>query len=566
MIELLSALAGGLLLSLAFPSFGFDLLAWVAFIPLFWSLSLVSRPNRAFLCGTVFGLGFFLVDLNWIYGALVTHGHFAPVAAVVVFLAMIAFLSLYPGGFTYIVALFASKGISPAYVAPFVWVVQEYARSTLFTGFPWDLVGYSQASRLTLLQVADVTGVYGISFLILLANATLWESIRSQFMPNRFGLRSIITLPLPPPVEGGGSQSLSPGGRGKGEGGFKTGPGVPILNVRQGRLGPIPWKLIAASVLAFALILSYGQVRIKQFSSTDNHPGGCAIGVLQGNIPQEVKWEGASREETFATYEKLGRKAVEQGAGLLIWPETSAPVVFGSGDRAWMRPGLISDKLGVPMLVGAPFQTTADGASNYYNSAFLVDSGMLRFRYDKIHLVPFGEYMPWSWLLPLGPGIAAREADYAAGEKMTLMRCRNCPPFSVLICYEAIFPELARVAVRNGARLLVNITNDGWFGATAAPHQHLAMAGLRSVENRVWLLRSANTGISAAFDPSGRMVRSLPLQHEGLFTVTVSEPNFPRSFYSRFGDVFAWGCVGVIVLLGISVVGLRGRRKSWIRT
>jgi apolipoprotein N-acyltransferase len=512
MIELLSALAGGLILSLAFPSLGFDFLAWLAFIPLFWSLSLVPRPNRAFLCGTLFGLGFFLVDLNWIYGTLVTQGHFAPVVAVVVFLAMIAFLSLFPAGFAYVIALFADQGINPAYVAPFVWVGQEYARSILFTGFPWDLLGYSQASRSMLVQVADVTGVYGISFLILLVNATLWELLRTKVETNR-----------------------------------------------------IPWKLIAASVLAFGLILPYGQVRIKQFSSTDNDPSGCAIGILQGNIPQEVKWEGASREETFATYERLGRKAVEQGARLLIWPETSAPVVFGSRDPYWKQPGLISKELGVPMLVGAPSMRSAGGGSNYYNSAFLVDSGMLCFRYDKMHLVPFGEYMPWSWILPLGPGIAAREADYAAGDTMTVMHWRNCPAFSVLICYEAIFPELARLAVNNGAKLLVNITNDGWFGATAAPYQHLSMAGLRSIENRVWLLRSANTGISAAFDPSGRIVKSLPLQREGLFTVTVNEANVPNSFYSRFGDVFAWGCVGTLVLLGISVIGLRGRRKSWIQ-
>ena len=324
----------------------------------------------------------------------------------------------------------------------------------------------------------------------------------------------------------------------------------------------LPWKLIVASVLASALILLYGHIRIKQFSPTDNDAGGFAIGVLQGNIPQEVKWEGAGRQATFATYKRLGRKAVEQGAQLLVWPETAAPVVFGSGDPDSKLPGLISKELGVPMLVGAPSVRSGED-SNYYNSAFLVDSGTLRFRYDKMHLVPFGEYMPWSWILPLGPGIAAREADYSSGDTMTVMHWRNCPPFSVLICYEAIFPELARLAVRNGAKLLVNITNDGWFGATGAPYQHLAMAGLRSVENRVWLLRAANTGISAAFDPSGRMVKSLPLQHEGLFTVTVSEPHAPNSFYSRFGDVFAWGCVGVIVLLGISVMGLRGRRKSW---
>jgi apolipoprotein N-acyltransferase len=383
-------------------------------------------------------------------------------------------------------------------------------------------------------------------------------------MPNRIGLRSIITLPLPPPVEGRSPKSLSPCGRGKGEGESMTGRKGTVPTAWPYGTDRLPWKLIAASVLAFALILSYGHVRIEQFASTDKNPSSCSIGVLQGNIPQDVKWEGASRQMTFATYERLGRKAVEQGARLLIWPETAAPVVFGSGDPDSRLPGLISKELGIPMLVGAPSKRSG-ADSNYYNSAFLVDSGTLLFRYDKMHLVPFGEYMPWSWILPVGPGIAAREADYTAGDTMTVMHWRNCPPFSVLICYEAIFPELARLAVRNGARLLVNITNDGWFGDSAAPYQHLAMAGLRSVENRVWLLRSANTGVSAAFDPSGRMVRSLPLEHEGFFTVTLNKPNVQTSFYSRFGDVFAWGCVGVIVLLGISVFGIRGRRKSWIQ-
>jgi apolipoprotein N-acyltransferase len=137
------------------------------------------------------------------------------------------------------------------------------------------------------------------------------------------------------------------------------------------------------------------------------------------------------------------------------------------------------------MLIGAPSLRLVQGATSYYNSAFLVDGPSLRFRYDKIHLVPFGEYMPWTWLLPLGPGIAAREADFTPGETMTVMSVDECPPFSVLICYEAIFPELSRLALKNGAKLLINITNDGWFGATAAPYQHLAMARVRSIENRV---------------------------------------------------------------------------------
>ena len=214
------------------------------------------------------------------------------------------------------------------------------------------------------------------------------------------------------------------------------------------------------------------------------------LGFCQGNIPQEVKWEEAARRHTFSTYERLGREAVQEGAKLLVWPETSAPVVFGGNDRDWLVPGAISEQLGVPMLVGAPSTRIISGETAYYNSAFLVDSKMLRFRYDKMHLVPFGEYMPLSWLLPVGPGLAAREADYSAGEAMTVMRSNDGPRFSVLICYEAIFPELARAAVADGARVLVNITNDGWFGETAAPYQHLADGRIpRSGESRLGAAR-----------------------------------------------------------------------------
>ena len=178
MTALLLATTGGLLLSLAFPPIGFDFLVWVAFIPLFWSLRLASRPHMALFCGAIFGFGFFLVDLSWIYDTLIIHGHFSRIMAIAVFLAMIIFLSIFPAIFAYLVALFSENGIGLAAIAPFLWVAQEYLRSMLFTGFPWDLVGYSQANHLLLVQVADVTGVYGISFLILLVNATLWELIQ----------------------------------------------------------------------------------------------------------------------------------------------------------------------------------------------------------------------------------------------------------------------------------------------------------------------------------------------------------------------------------------------------
>jgi len=362
---------------------------------------------------------------------------------------------------------------------------------------------------LAVIQLADVTGIYGVSFLIVLVNAAFWETARS-------------------------------------------------LMDRES----LPVGTICAAAAAVVLTLSYGSWRLSEFPLDNEGNGGFRIGILQGNIAQEIKWEQQAREHTFQTYERLGREAVRNGARFLVWPETSVPVVFGDRDADWQRPGVISHALGVPMLVGAPAAEVVSNAIHYYNSAFLVDDGVLRERYDKIHLVPFGEYMPLSWLLPLGPGIAAREADYSPGTQMKVMQMDSGPRFSVLICYEAIFPELSRAALNNGADLLINITNDGWFGATAAPYQHFAMARVRSVENRVWLVRCANTGISAVFDPAGRVVSEIPLEKEGAVTVRIPGKVAAGSLYSHLGDVFALSCLGIGSFLGVAGVDLGKIRAS----
>jgi apolipoprotein N-acyltransferase len=502
----IAASAGsGVLLALAFPPFSLDFLAWIAFVPLLLILEEDCDPGHAPLLGAVFGLAFFSVDLSWIYTTVVTHGHFAAIPAVLTFLALIVVLAMFPAVFTTALAFCARRGFSVALAAPFVWTATEYLRSMLFTGFPWDLVGYSQTARLNLIQIADLTGVYGISFLILLVNGTIAQQVRA------------------------------------------------ITHKEKPRI-----LLLGTTGLIVALTLAYGHFRIQDFPPPKAGQRSCRIGILQGNIPQDEKWEASERRHTFDTYEKLASEAVQKGARLLIWPETSVPVLFGTRDPDTKVPGEISRILKVPMLVGAPYCVTTNGKDRYYNSAFLVQGTTIKYRYDKIHLVPFGEYMPLSWLLPLGPGIAARDGDYSSGRSMTVMSLGGFPRFSVLICYEAIFPELARTAVEKGAQLLVNITNDAWFGASGAPYQHLAMARLRSVEDRVWLLRSADTGISAAFDPAGRRIKVVPLLRKGYFVVKIPCPERPGSFYSLFGDVFAWLCVAASCCLLIwSFVGTK---------
>ena len=505
---LIAAACGGLLLSLAFPPVRFDLVAWVAFIPLLWAISREDRPAWAAVHGGAFGLSFFLVDVNWVYGTLTVYGHFAAITAVLVFAGMVLVLSMFPAGFALIVAILRDRGLSSHIVAPFAWIVVEYVRAMILTGFPWNLVGYSQMDNLILVQIADFTGVYGISFVILLVNAALWELLRSLF----------------------GKE-------------------------------PIPWRVIAVAGALLVCTIGYGHVMLNRFPTTERSSQEYRIGILQGNIAQDVKWASAARPYTFAIYKTLGRIAEKQGARLVVWPETSVPVLFGGADPDWKKAGEISEKIGLPMLIGAPSTEGDADRPRYYNSAFLVEGTHIRSRYDKIHLVPFGEYMPLTWLLPLGPGIAAREADYSPGDTMTVMHVDGCPPFSVLICYEAIFPELAREAVRNGARMLVNITNDGWFARSAAPYQHLAMARMRSIENRVWLLRAANTGISAAVDPTGRVVTHLPLDKDGVIVVGVPSPAEGGSFYSRYGDIFALGCIALV-----AAMALRLRRHPVRRT
>lgn len=503
----LAVVGGGILLALAFPQFRLDFLSWIAFVPLFLVLERDPSAVRAPLYGVAFGIAFFVMDMSWIYYTVRTHGHFATVPAVLTFLGLILALAAFPAAFASAVAFCSRRGLPLFLTAPFVWTAIEYVRAIAFTGFPWDLVGYSQAEILHVVQIADLTGIYGVSFLILLVNGAVAHLIQSA--------------------------------------------------VRRSRPTPM---LLGTACLAVILTLLYGQLRLQDFPAAPESDANCRIAVLQGNIPQEAKWEPEERALTFSTYEQLGFQAVQNGANLLIWPETSIPVVLGSRDRDALRPCEISRKLATQMLVGAPYCETVEGEVRYYNSAFLVEAEAFKARYDKIHLVPFGEYMPLSWLFPLGPGIAAREVDYTAGQSMTVMVVQGCPRFSVLICYEAIFPELARIAVSNGAQMLVNITNDGWFGATAAPYQHLAMARLRSVENRVWLLRSANTGVSAAFDAGGRMVTSIPLQRQGYFIVQAPQVARPGSFYSRFGDIFAWLCCGACGFLGyLGIVGSKER-------
>ncbi len=494
--SLILSITSGLLLSLAFPPWNADLAAWIAITPLLTAMQREKALHRAAICGFFFGFAFFLIDLRWIIETMVSHGKFSTITAILVFISMVSTLAIIPGVFSLLSVFFVNRSFDMFFVAPITWTALEYFRTYVFTGFPWDCLGYSQAYRLKLIQICDLTGVYGLSFLILMGNV------------------SVVSF-------------------------------MKMLSNRSRRYV----FHVCVCLSSLVVVLAYGFSRLDHFPRGIEGVETVGIGILQGDVPQDIKWDPASRSRTFIRYKCLAEDALKQGATFMIWPETSVPVVIGGSDITWKYATHISKKLQVPMLIGAPFESRWKGKVNYFNSAFLVQDGELTQRYDKIHLVPFGEYMPLSWILPLGPGLAAREEDYSAGSKVILMRPNGFPPFSVLICYEAIFPDLARAAVNSGAKALVNITNDGWFGNSAAPYQHLAMAGFRAVENRVWLFRAANTGISAVYDPAGRLVASLPLMEQGALVYKV--PRYPEagSFYTHHGDIFAWIIIGFLATM-----------------
>ena len=510
--SVLAAAISGACLAVAFPPFQYDLLVWTALVPLLWSIHNSQNPSQAAFYGWVSGLVFFLIDVRWIYETLTVHGHLSVHISILILVTLVIVLAGYFGLFAFFARFIQRSSGQYWLIFPICWVGVEYMRTYFWSGFPWDLVGYSLSQRANLIQVIDITGVYGLSFLIVFVNSVILETVLNR----RTSLGKVLVL-------------------------------------------------LTSGLLLVSGCYIYAQEKFRHHGEQTNSKPFFTVGILQGAIPQGVKWSESYRSLTFKKYEDLAEQSVTAGADLLIWPETSVPVVIGGEDLAWMEAVQISQKLNKPMLIGAPSQTNSAGEINYFNSAFLIDGSEILADYDKIHLVPFGEYMPLAWLLPLGPGMAAREADFTPGASMKVLKPPNTPPFSVLICYEAIFPDLSRMAVNNGATFLVNITNDGWFDTSSAPYQHLAMAKFRSIENRKWLVRSANTGISAAFNPLGELVDSIPLGESGWINVRLTDStNHVITFYTKYGDVFAWICI-IILILEILFTLLRKEKYTGVR-
>jgi len=498
-----SAALSGLLLALSFPKPGFSILAWLAFLPLLYAVRGAS-PKNSFKLGFLSGFVAYLSVFYWLNIVMTTYGNLSPLVSLALTMLLAGYLALYIATAVCLSRFAEDHSVPPLISLPFLWVALEYIRAHVFTGFPWASLGYTQYRTLPLIQIADITGVYGLSFLIVLLNVFLFQLWRW---------------------------------------------------VRGKDGATYPFMATATAVSLLLLTLFYGFVSLVK----DDTGKDVKVALVQGNIPQDVKWDAAYQEETVAIYERLSRKTVGTFPQLIVWPESSLPFFFEKELEISKRVGSLAKELDSYLIVSSPVLEDEDGKERLLNSAFLISSdGKTVGRSDKLHLVPFGEYVPLAGLFPFAGKLVHGVGDFSPGRAVTPLSA----PFGrlgILVCFESIFPEISRDYVRNGAGLLVNITNDAWFGDSSAPHQHLSMTVFRAVENRVPLVRSANTGITAFIDSKGHVLGMTRLFREALLNGNI-RMGAVRSFYTIYGDLFALSCVA-LSLAGMGIVFYRNKKQ-----
>lgn len=493
----LLAAGSGILLVLTFPPFDLHYVAWIALVPLFIALNR-QGAGKGFIIGAVFGLSFFCGTVYWVTNSIHYYGGLPLLLSSIITLLLCAYLSLYPALFSALVI--HARKIHPSLffiTAPAIWVMLELGRTYIFSGFPWALLGYSQYLALPIIQIADITGVYGISFLIVFVNAAISSVIID---------RKRIAAPV-------------------------------------------------AAIVIIAAVAAYGISRLHGPHSGDK----IKISVVQGNIEQDRKWDPAYQGEVISTYRRLTLSALKERPDLVIWPETATPFYFGGSGPEHGK--LTKDlkafvkKTGVPLLFGSPtYEIRPDKVVRLRNSAFLLSgAGSIEAVYHKRHLVPFGEYVPLKDILFFIEKMVQAIGDFEPGSNYTVMTVRTSAgkdiKLGAVICYEIIFPDLVRRFVDRGASVITTITNDAWFGRTGAPYQHFSMAVLRAVENRVPIARAANTGISGFISPYGRIQNASGIFTEAYLTEML-EAGSGRTFYTRYGDLFAYACsIGVFFSL-----------------
>ncbi|HSY92728.1 MAG TPA: apolipoprotein N-acyltransferase [Candidatus Binatus sp.] len=493
-----------------FPLPGVYVLSWFALAPLLVAL-LRARPAdglevagsarlrpatpwQGFLLGYVCGIIWYAGTCYWIYDTMRQYGGLSAPEALGALFLFSCYLGLYHGLFGLLVSLLAGSGRDfrrPLVIAPFLWVAVELAR-TRVTGYPWNLLGIAQVDNLALCRIAASTGVYGISFEIALVNVALAAA---------------------------------------------------FLVPRRKRFA------LLAAALAAAAVLQAGRLVDAPPAKADH-----AALLVQQNIPVSVDWSPAYLRQTLNELTEITGKSAAGSAGvkvdLVVWPESPAPFLTNDAafrdtvsamardTNSWTVVGVIGT---------SPAASSGRQTGPLFNSAALISPrGEWTARYDKIHLVPFGEYLPFPSVFSFAGGLTKEVGEFQPGASRQPLDAGD-QRLGLFICYESIFPDEVRQFADQGAQVFVNISNDGWYGDSGAYAQHLNQTRMRAIENNRWLLSATDTGVTASIDPWGRVVAQIPRKQRTTLLAPYALTSV-TTFYSRHGDWFAFGCA--IISLG----------------
>jgi apolipoprotein N-acyltransferase len=504
------ALVSAALQVLVFPRPNFYFLSWIAMVPLVYALlrgrggegELFDPEGRAlrpftlwqgFLIAWLAGVLWYAGTCYWIYPVMNGYGNLAAPLAGLITAGFCIIMGLHHGAFGALVVLMGRRSTlgnrRPLLLAPVFWVAIEFFRERV-TGVPWNPLGNSQVDNIPFARIAQTTGVYGLSFAVMLVNCAFVAALL-------------------------------------------------LWGRRRKNL------LVSAAAAAIALQIGIF-ARPAEFVPTKQ-----AV-LVQENVPLlDQPWSQNYLEQTLNDLAQLSEKAEAKrpdgAAGLIIWPESPAPF-FVSDERFRQRLAALAQATNSYLVVGSLGQVNdAKGQQHPLNSALVMDPhGAVLGRYDKIHLVPFGEYVPLQDLLFFATKLTREVGDFARGTERKVFDLGGTR-YGAFICYESVFPGEVREFTANGAQVLINISDDMWYGETSAPWQHLQMSRMRAVENHRWVLLATNNGTTASIDPFGRVVKQAPRN----VRTTLAAPYGPQNettFYSRNGDVFAWACVVISVL------------------
>jgi len=485
------------LLALSFPRYGHAAIAFVALVPLLvalsgWSGRGAALPGvsarRGFTLGLMAGFIHYAGTVYWTGATVSTFGGIPPFVAVLVAGLLAFYMAAYVAVFGAITAVLVGRfSVIGLWLAPAAWVTMEYLRGILFGGFPWIPLGNTMVTLLPIAQLASVAGVYGLSIFVAMLNT-----------------------------------------------------GVALAAISNGRRRTVA---IASTLLLIVAVSIWGGMRLRSKTLTSGTP--IKVGLIQGNIAQVDKWNPSKAGMILDRYLQLSRQAVENGAQFLIWPESSTPFNFEEDPDGNAVRGMVRE-LRTPLLLGSDEIEPGD-PPKYYNAGFMVDrAGATAAVYRKMHLVPFGEYVPFQSLLFFVAPLVEAVSAFSPGTRVTMMPVEG-HMVSTAICYEVTYPSQAREAVKNGSEMLTTITNDAWYGESSAPFQHFEMAAMRAIEQGRYLVRSANTGFSGIVDPYGRVLIRTDLFET---VAVVGEARFvqAKTVYATIGDLAAYVSAAIVAL------------------